>query len=96
MDYGRQASAVLAKVQKYRGLARTLTDNPAAKRILDYTAELEGEAVNLIERLHVERIRTRAHQLWREHNCPPGRDEEFWLRAEQELGKARGAAGRQD
>ena len=30
-------------------------------------------------------IRRRAHQIWERHGRPPGREEEFWLLAEQEL-----------
>ena len=32
-----------------------------------------------------ETIAARARQLWEEAGRPAGRDEEFWLRAEQEL-----------
>lgn len=33
-----------------------------------------------------ERIRERAHAIWIEEGCPEGRDQEHWLRAEQEVG----------
>lgn len=32
-----------------------------------------------------ERVRQRAEQLWDEAGRPPGRDEEFWHRAEREI-----------
>ena len=32
-----------------------------------------------------EDIRTRAYDLWKQAGEPEGRDEEFWLLAEQEL-----------
>jgi len=32
-----------------------------------------------------ERIRERAHAIWIEEGCPEGRDQEHWLRAEQEM-----------
>jgi len=78
---------LLAKVQKYRGLARMLADDVAAQRIYDLTVDLERQAERLAKLLHREEIRTRAHQIWQEHSCPPGRDDEFWLQAERELGK---------
>lgn len=33
-----------------------------------------------------ERVRERAHAIWIEEGCPEGRDQEHWLRAEQEMG----------
>jgi hypothetical protein len=33
-----------------------------------------------------ERIRERAKRLWEEAGKPEGRDEEFWQRAEREIG----------
>jgi hypothetical protein len=32
-----------------------------------------------------ERVRVRAHQLWEQAGKPEGRDEEFWLQAENEV-----------
>src|SRR5262245_44829064 len=31
-----------------------------------------------------EMIQTRAYEIWQEENCPSGKDEEHWLRAEAE------------
>lgn len=36
-----------------------------------------------------DRIRWRAHALWREDGCPQGRDREYWERAELEILKGR-------
>lgn len=38
-----------------------------------------------------ERIRERAYELWMQHGCLPGRDEEYWYQAEQEILDATGA-----
>ena len=54
---------LLAKVHKYRGLACMLTDGETAKRIWDFTEDLEKQAEQMARMLHAERIRTRAHQL---------------------------------
>jgi hypothetical protein len=32
-----------------------------------------------------EQMRLRAYKLWERHGRPEGRQDEFWLRAEQEL-----------
>jgi hypothetical protein len=34
-----------------------------------------------------DRIRARAHEIWKEQGCPPGRDLDHWLAAERELAK---------
>jgi hypothetical protein len=87
MNDRQRANELLAKVRKYRRLARTLTDSETAGRIWQLTNDLENQADQLAQMLHEERIRTRAHQLWVEQNRPAGRDDEFWLEAERELGK---------
>lgn len=43
-----------------------------------------------------EQIAQRAEKIWRDRNCPTGRDEEIWLQAESELqaeAEARPVAG---
>ncbi len=85
MDYRQRTSELLAKAHRYRDFAR-MTDRETARRIWELTTDLEQEAGQLAQMLRQERVRTRAHQIWQEHHCPPGRDDEFWLRAEQELG----------
>jgi len=87
MDHKQQATDLFAKAVKYRKLARLQTDEETAKQIWELTLDLEREVDRLAAMLHEECIRTRAHQIWREHNCPAGRDDEFWLMAEQEIGK---------
>ena len=37
-------------------------------------------------------IAKRAYQIWQQEGCPSGREEEHWLRAEQELAQPRKAA----
>ena len=32
-----------------------------------------------------DRIRNRAFEMWQDEGCPPGRDLDFWLKAESEL-----------
>lgn len=34
-----------------------------------------------------EQIRSRAHELWEQSGSPEGRETEFWLQAERELGQ---------
>jgi hypothetical protein len=85
MGHRQRAAELLAKADRYRVHARSLSDRETAGRIWDLTEEMERQAQHLIKMLQEERIRTRAHQIWQQHNCPPGRDDEFWLQAEREL-----------
>ena len=45
-------------------------------------SELEMTAEQLERQ---ELIRERAHEIWKEHDCPEGRDVEIWLAAEREV-----------
>ena len=40
-------------------------------------------------------VERRAHQLWEAAGCPPGRELEHWLQAEEEIGDL-SAAGEED
>jgi hypothetical protein len=85
MSYKEEVADLLAKANKYRRLARTVSDQEIVGRISDLSDDLEEQAHQLKRMLREETIRTRAHQIWQEHNCPAGRDDEFWLQAEREL-----------
>jgi hypothetical protein len=80
-----QVAELLAKATKYRTLARSVTDRETVGRIWDLTVDLEKQAHQIARMLHQEDIRTRAHQIWQQNNCPAGRDDEFWFQAEREM-----------
>jgi hypothetical protein len=42
-----------------------------------------------MDRESEDRIRARAHELWRQAGMPDGREDEFWLRAERALNEER-------
>ena len=46
-------------------------------------------AIQGLSDTELDRIRWRAHALWREDGCPQGRDREYWERAELEILKGR-------
>ena len=72
------------KARRYRDLARLVSDGETTARILAFTDELDNRAM-LLEQLTQEEIRKRAREFWEAAGRPPGRDEEFWYRAEKEL-----------
>ena len=74
----------MAKASKYEQFARLVGDPATVRDILDLAGKLRKRAEILIKPTQ-NRIRRRARQIWMESGRPSGRDEEFWLRAEQEL-----------
>lgn len=76
-----QREQLQVKAAKYRAYVRWINDPEIAQSILTLAFELERQAMQPDE----EDIRTRAYDLWKEAGEPEGRDEEFWLLAEQEL-----------
>jgi len=78
------AMRAAAKACKYEQFARLIGDPVTARNILDLAGKLRKRAEALFKPTQ-NRIRRRARQIWMESGRPAGRDEEFWLRAEQEL-----------
>ena len=74
----------IAKANKYQDHARLIGDRDTIPRILDLARKLKTRALALAKPSQ-NRIRRRAKEIWEESGRPCGRDEEFWLRAEQEL-----------
>ena len=74
----------MAKAIRYEQFARLIGDAATATDILDLAGKLRKRAEALFKPTQ-NRIRRRARQIWMESGRPAGRDEEFWLRAEQEL-----------
>src|ERR1043166_10311363 len=82
---------LLAKADKYRNLARWVTDRLTVPRIFALSVELKQRA-RALARPDENEIRKRAREIWAEHGRPAGRDLEFWLRAEREFREAEALA----
>jgi Protein of unknown function (DUF2934) len=95
VDQTSDVAGLRTKADKYRMLARSLTDRETVARIMELSKELEDRALAL-EKPTEDEIRRRAHQIWDQNHRPSGRDDEFWFRAERELHQATAdyAAGR--
>jgi hypothetical protein len=78
---------LLSKASKYRKFANWIGDRETVQRILALAEELIQRA-RAMARPEEENIRRRAREIWEENDRPVGRDEEFWLQAEQELKEA--------
>ena len=82
---------LLAKADKYRNLARWVTDRLTIQRIFALSVELKQRA-RALARPDENEIRQRAREIWEEHGRPAGRDLEFWLQAEREFREAEALA----
>jgi len=82
---------LLAKADKYRNLARWVTDRLTIQRIFALSVELKQRA-RALARPDENEIRKRAREIWEEHGRPAGRDLEFWLQAEREFREAEALA----
>jgi hypothetical protein len=87
VDRKQAVGSLLMQAKKYRNFARWIGDWETAQRILALAEELRSRALALA-RPDERRIRKRAREIWEENGRPSGRDEEFWLRAEQEFREA--------
>ena len=91
MDRKQIVADLLAKADKYRNLARWVTDRLTIQRIFALSVELKQRA-RALARPDENEIRKRAQEIWEEHGRPAGRDLEFWLQAEREFREAEALA----
>jgi hypothetical protein len=91
MDRKQIVGDLLAKADKYRNLARWVTDRLTIQRIFALSVELKQRA-RALARPDENEIRQRAREIWEENGRPAGRDLEFWLRAEREFREAEALA----
>jgi len=91
MDRKQIVADLLAKADKYRNLARWVTDRLTIQRIFALSVELKQRA-RALARPDENEIRKRAREIWEEHGRPAGRDLEFWLQAEREFREAEALA----
>jgi hypothetical protein len=75
------------QLQQAKRLASEITDQTTYERLTAFVGELSERLQQyLVERRSKEAVRARARELWEQHGRPEGRDLEFWLQAERELG----------
>jgi hypothetical protein len=95
VDQRQTVASLLAKAHRYRDLARYLGDGETVQRISAFSQELKQQA-RALAKPNEDLIRTRAWEIWEEHGCPSGRDEEFWFQAELEFREAEEMANKSD
>jgi hypothetical protein len=84
-----KASELRERARRYSQMAMKITDDRLLEALAFFSAQYTRMADALERRRQradlKDRIRARAHEIWKERGCPPGRDVEHWLAAEQEL-----------
>ena len=89
-----EAEELRRKLEQARRLASVTTDLTTMQRLREFADEIRDKLHNYFaRRREQEQIRARAQRLWEENGKPPGRDVEFWLRAEREIQDKSGKAG---
>jgi hypothetical protein len=81
------------KLEQTERLAGGAGDQTTVQRLREFADELKYQLQRLVSRargdsFQEDAIRSRARELWKQHGRPAGRDEEFWLQAEQEILRA--------
>jgi hypothetical protein len=87
VDRAQNVRSLVTKAEKYRNLARMVTDWRTAENILALVKELKQRA-RALATPNEKYIRKRAWEIWKENSEPTGRDEEFWFQAEREFREA--------
>ena len=87
VDQRQTVARLLAKAHRYRDLSRWIGDGETVQRISAFSQELKQQA-RAMAKPNEDLIRKRAWEIWEEHGCPSGRDEEFWFQAEREFREA--------
>jgi hypothetical protein len=81
------------EIERASRLAYAVTDQTTYQRLKQFVEELkqnlQRRLAALAARRSEEAIRARARELWEASGCPPGRDLEFWVKAEQEMREAK-------
>jgi hypothetical protein len=86
MDETEDPRELEQKIAQVTRISSSITDQTTYERLREFVEKLTAKLQQLtIAKRAPTAIRRRAHQLWEEEGCPPGRDVEFWLRAEAEL-----------
>ena len=87
MNQKQVVAHLLAKANKYRDLARWVSDRQTVQGIVALSIELKQRA-RALAKPDEDHIRKRAREIWEENGQPVGRDVEFWLQAEREFREA--------
>ena len=84
MDRRTQLRSLEHQLDLANRAVRLVIDDVTVERLRRFAHGVERQLADVKAALAEEETRARAHELWQEAGCPPGRDLEFWVRAERE------------
>ncbi|MGY2903576.1 DUF2934 domain-containing protein [Bradyrhizobium sp. URHC0002] len=88
MDQSDDPRELERKIEQATRIVSRVNDQTTLERLRTWIEDLKQK---LRQRLEARRTRqavsARAHELWEQNGRPPGRDLEFWLQAESEIGE---------
>jgi hypothetical protein len=88
MDLGNDPRELQRQLEQAARLASVTSDQTTYQRLREFAEELRRRLQwVLAARRSKEQTRARARELWEQHGRPTGRDLDFWLQAERELGR---------
>ena len=88
MDQNEDPRELELKIEQAERIAARIGDPATYQRLKTWADELRGRLRRRLDALRTKQaIGARAHEIWEQHGRPAGRDLEFWLQAEAEIGK---------
>jgi DUF2934 family protein len=85
MDRSTQIRTLEHQLDLADRAVRLVIDQVTVDRLKAHARDIRRRLADVKAAAAKEATQARAHQLWCEAGCPPGRDLEFWLSAEREL-----------
>ena len=88
MDQSEDPRELELKIEQAERIAARIGDPTTYERLKAWADELRGTLRRRLEaRRNRQAISARAHQIWEQSGRPSGRELEFWLQAEAEIGE---------
>ena len=88
MDQSDDPRELERKIALASRISASITDQTTIERLRAWVEDMQQRLRDrLAARRTRQEIEARARELWDQNGRPPGRDLEFWLQAEAEIGK---------
>ena len=88
MDQNEDTGELERKIEQATRIAARISDQMTLERLRAWIQDLRQRRQRRLEaRRRKQAIGTRAQEIWEQNGRPSGRDLEFWLQAEAEIGE---------
>jgi len=87
MDQSEDPRELERKIAQAIRISSSVSDQTTVQRLQAFVEDLKHKLMQIVDgRRSKHEIRVRARDLWEQNGRPEGRDVEFWVRAETEVG----------